>query len=122
MKPGIYKCNKDYHTPYPESILFIKGERVQIGEEFDEDPDWTGWIRCLAGDNREAWIPKSFLKIEGNEGFLLQDYDARELNASVGDLFKIIDIVNGFGQAENKDGERGWVPMNHLETNSENAA
>jgi hypothetical protein len=115
MKPGIYRCIKDYHSPYPDSILFNKDEKVQIGEKFEGDPDWKDWIRCQAPDSREAWIPGSYLRIDENIGFLLRDYDARELSISIGDVLEIREIVNGFGLAEKKDGVRGWVPMNHLQ-------
>jgi hypothetical protein len=118
--PGIYRCTKDYHSPYPDSILFFKGERVRIGEEYDGDPDWKDWVRCQTANGNEAWIPKSYLKIDGNEGSLLQDYDARELSVTIGEILEVTEIVNGFGLAEKKDGQHGWVPMNHLETYPEN--
>ena len=113
MKPGTYRCVKDYHTPYPDSIHFFKGEIVQMGEEFDGDPDWKDWVRCQASGGREAWIPKSYL--DENEGSLLRDYDARELSLSIGEVLEIREIVYGFGLAEKKDGSQGWAPMNHLE-------
>lgn len=120
MEPGTYRCIKEYVSPYPDSILFLKGERVQIGEEYEEEPDWKDWVRCQARDNREAWIPNSYLEVKENEGSLLQDYDARELSLSVGEVLEITEIVNGFGLAEKMDGELGWVPMNHLEAFSDN--
>ena len=120
MKLGTYRCIKEYLSPYPDSIMFSKGERVQIGEEYEGDPDWKDWIRCQASNNREAWIPKLYLVINEDEGVLLREYDALELSLSVGDVLEIREIVNGFGRAEKMNGEQGWAPMNHLEAVPDN--
>ena len=117
---GTYRCIKEYRSPYPDSIAFIKGERVLIGEEYEGDPDWIDWIRCQAPDRREAWIPKSYLVINGDEGSLVRDHDALELSLSIGDVVEISEIVKGFGLAEKNDGRRGWAPMNHLEAIPDN--
>lgn len=110
----IYTCIKDYTSPYPDSIPFRKGEQVTIGEEFVEDPDWRDWINCQGSNGRKAWVPKQFLSIQAEMGTFTQDYDARELTILVGEELLIKEIVNGFGLAENTNGQRGWVPMKHL--------
>lgn len=110
-----YRCIKNYQSPYPESILFRKGEVVVVGEEYEQDPDWRNWIRCQAEDGREAWVPKQYLKINKETGIFLRDYDARELNLAIADVIHIREIVNGFGMAQKQNGDKGWAPMNHLE-------
>lgn len=111
---AVYACIKDYISPYPDSIPFRKGELVSVGEEFGEDPDWQDWINCQGSNGRKAWVPKQFLSIEEEKGTFTRDYDALELSIRVGEELLIREIVNGFGLAENADGQRGWVPMKHL--------
>ena len=115
MEPGHFRCIKAYLTPYPDSILFYKGERVIVGERYDQDPAWEGWVRCRGEENQEAWIPLQYLQIQGAIGFLLQDYDARELSLNIDEVVLVFQIVNGFGMAENQAGDKGWVPLNRLE-------
>ena len=115
MEPGHFRCVKAYSTPYPDSILFRVGEVVIAGEEYDQDPSWKGWIRCQGAEDQAAWIPVQYLQIENSQGILLRDFDARELNLKVDEIVMVYDVVNGFGMAENQNGETGWVPLNHLE-------
>ncbi len=112
---SLYRCIQNYQSPYPKSILFRAGEVVVVGEEYTLNPAWKEWFRCLAKDGREAWIPKHYLSIQGESGTLLEEYDVLELSLTVDEVISVSDIINGFGRAQNKNGEQGWVPMNHLE-------
>ena len=114
MAKTSFRCVRSYQTPYPDSLPFKKGEVVAVGEEYLGDDDWQNWIRCRGSDGREAWIPKQYLDIKGKVGNLRQDFDARELSVQPGEELSIFEIVNGFGMAENSQGQKGWVPMNHL--------
>lgn len=112
-KPIRYQVTRDYKSPYPNPLIFKKGDRVEIGEEFNDDPDWKNWLWC-EGPDHKAWVPKQFLKMNGKEGILKRDYDAMELSVNVGEALLIQKIVNGFGMAEKSDGTKGWVPMKNL--------
>ncbi|MCK4801658.1 MAG: hypothetical protein KAS84_06680 [Anaerolineales bacterium] len=114
MKPKVFSCIQHYSSPYPDSIPFRKGEQVAVGEEFVGDPDWQDWINCQGSNGRRAWVPKQFLSIQDEKGAFTRDYDARELTIRVGEELLIREEVNGFGLAENGDGQQGWVPMKHL--------
>ena len=115
MDPDYFSCIKEYKTPYPHSIIFREGEHVLVGLEYNEDPAWKGWIRCHGTEDRVAWIPEKYLRIKKSQGILIREYDAKELNLSIGEIVKISEIVNGFGIATNQKGDLGWVPVNHLE-------
>ena len=110
-----YTVIQEYNTPYPDSIFFRRGEIVEIGEEFAEDPDWEDWVWCKGENDNQGWTPKQFLEIEGDRGVFKRAYDARELSLQEGEALFIGEVVNGFGMAERVNGERGWAPMNHLE-------
>jgi hypothetical protein len=110
-----FRVIEAYQSPYPDSIPFQKGERVAVGREFTDDPDWRGWIWCEGAHGKQAWVPEAFLEIQAGEGVFLSDYDALELSIFPGEVLKVTEIVNGFGMAQKGDGSRGWVPMRHLE-------
>jgi len=116
-RPKSYRVIRDYQSPYPEPIVFCKGEEVKVGKEFTEDPDWKDWVWCEGKNDNKAWIPKQYLEIHANEGIFITDYNALELSVVVDEMLNIHEIVNGFGMAERPDGTRGWVPMKNLEPN-----
>lgn len=112
-KPERYRVVRDYESPYPHPICFLKGELVKVGQEFKEDPDWKNWVWC-EGNNKKAWVPKQYIKILGTNGIFERDYDALELSVQVGEKLIVHEIVNGFGLSEKPDGTKGWVPMRNL--------
>ena len=110
-----YRVIENYQSPYPEPIIFHKGELVTVGKEFTDDPDWMNWVWCEGRNNNQAWVPKQYLDIEANQGVFNTDYNALELSVVVGEVLIIYEIVNGFGLAEKQTGERGWVPLRNTE-------
>ncbi|MCI0495650.1 hypothetical protein L0Z72_11665 [candidate division KSB1 bacterium] len=114
-KPLKYRGTREYLSPYPEPLIFQRGDVVEIGKEFQDDPDWKNWLWCEGANHIKAWVPKQFLKINGTKGIFNRDYDAKELSIAVGEELLIHEIVNGFGMAEKPDGAKGWVPMRNVE-------
>ena len=114
-KTGTYLVIQGSKSPYPNPIVFHKGDIVEVGEEFSDDPDWKDWVWCVSARGLQAWVPKQFLEIEDKEGIFIRDYNAMELSVSVGERLLVFEIVNGFGMAENSDRIKGWVPMRNLE-------
>lgn len=110
-----YKVVKDYVSPYPEPLIFKKGEKVLPGKEYTDNPNWQNWIWCEGQSNKKAWVPKQFLIQEKNQWKLNQDYDAMELSVAAGEELIFHHEINGFVKAEKKDGESGWVPIENLE-------
>lgn len=115
MKPAQCRVIEGYKSPYPDPIVFHKGEKVKVGQEFNQDPDWKNWVWCTGNNHKKAWAPKQYIDIDGADGIFNRDYNARELSVQVGEKLVVYEIVNGFGMAENADGIRGWVPMKNLE-------
>jgi hypothetical protein len=113
VKPEHYRVVKEYKSPYPDPIVFQKGEKVKVGQEFKEDPDWKNWIWC-EGSNKKAWVPKKYVTIDGTNGIFNKDYDAMELSVESGERLVVYEIVNGFGMSERPDGTRGWVPIRNM--------
>lgn len=110
-----YRVIGAYRSPYPRPIVFQKGEKVTIGREFTEDPDWKDWVWCEGEHGNQAWVPKQYLKIEAGGGVMSTDYNALELSVTTGETLAVYEIVNGFAMAEKQSGERGWVPLKNLQ-------
>ena len=115
QKPGDFVVIKGYQTPYPDSILFKKGDRVMIGETFQDDPDWVDWIWCVGESENRAWVPKQYIQSTSGESRLTRDFDAKELSINIGEILAVDQIVNGFGMAVKSDSTKGWVPMKNLQ-------
>ena len=115
MKKQRYRVIKDYQSPYPDPILFRKGEQVTVGREFKDDPDWQDWRWCEGKKNNAAWVPIQYLTIEGKNGIFNRDYNARELTVHKGEIVTVYEMINGFGMADRGDGKKGWIPMRNLE-------
>ena len=109
-----YKVIKAYKSPYPDPILFHKGDKVALGKEFTDDPDWKGWIWCEGENKRQGWAPKHYLDIKDGKGAFKQDYNAMELSIAVGEKLIVHDIVNGFVFAEKANGTKGWAPLKNI--------
>jgi SH3-like domain-containing protein len=103
---------KDYDTPYPEPFVIRKGDLLKPSER---DSEWEGWIWCTNAEGKSAWVPESFLAIDGESARVLEDYDARELTVRVGDVLELIKEEAEWFWCRDKDGEFGWVPGNYLE-------
>ena len=115
QKPGDFVVIKGYQTPYPDSILFKEGERVIIGETFQDDPDWVDWIWCAGESENRAWVPKQYIQLTSGEWRLSRDYDAKELSINIGEILAVDQIINGFGMAVKSDSTKGWVPLKNLQ-------
>lgn len=113
--PRRYRVTEAYRSPYPEPILFRKGEAVTVGREFNDDPDWQGWVWCEGERGNAAWVPKEYLAMQADRGTLLTNYNAMELSLAAGEVLEVYEIVNGFGMVHKPDGARGWAPIRNLE-------
>lgn len=116
-----YGVIKDYKSPYPDPIVFQKGEKVKVCQEFKEDPDWENWIWCEGKNDKKAWVPKQYLNVDGRNGIFNRDYNAMELSVQIGEILVVYEIVNDFGMSERPDGTKGWVPIRNMEIEEKKA-
>jgi hypothetical protein len=110
-----YIVLKEYESPYPDPIHFQEGEIIEVGETYEDDPDWVDWVWCCGEHHNDAWVPKQFIYFQNGQWVMKRNYNAMELILEIGESVNVLEIVNGFGMAEKSDGSRGWVPMNHLQ-------
>lgn len=96
-----------YRSPFPDPLIASKDTVVRLKERADAEP---GWVYGISPDDKEGWIPRQWLRIEGNRGTLLRDYDATELNLEVGDELLVTRVLNGWYWARKTDDSEGWIP------------
>ncbi|MGL1893670.1 MAG: SH3 domain-containing protein [Spirochaetaceae bacterium] len=111
-----YKVIKKYNDIPDKPIEIIKGEVLEFIEESDPNGDWPNWILCT-GDNKEGWIPKQILNVEGNTVISLEEYTAKEHCLFIDEILLSKRELNGWIWAvkENSPDAWGWAPLNHLQ-------
>ena len=110
-----YRIIKDHKSAFPDPIILKKGEKVFVGEEYSDDPDWPGWIECKTRIGKKGWVPKQYLKISGDAAIVLCDYNANELDVKVGDEVVVYEFINGWAWSKKSTGEHGWIPIRNIE-------
>lgn len=96
-------------APEPSEALAVsKGERMT----WERRPtEWEGWLFCRAASGVEGWVPEAWLHLEGMHAEIDRDYDATELNVSVGDVVEGELVESGWLLAHDASGRAGWVPL-----------
>ena len=46
MESKSYKLIKEHISSFPDPIALKKGDKVFVGREYSENPDWPNWIEC----------------------------------------------------------------------------
>jgi hypothetical protein len=108
-----YIVIENHRTEFPNPILLKQGERVIIGEESE---NWPNWIFCtkLDGSNK-GWVPKQIINHENDYGKIIENYSAKELDIDRGVIVEGIRELNSWLWLKNKKtNETGWVPVEKL--------
>jgi len=117
-----YLVTEDHRTAFPNPIQLAQGEKVILGKtggetvgEMPGDENWTDWTLCTKMDGSdEGWVPNRIITRDGDHGYIIEDYSARELNVDKGTVVKGIREMSGWLWLEHEN-ERGWVPLDKLE-------
>ncbi len=110
-----YIAVKDYREAPDYPIKLDIAEELQFIEESNPNGDWPNWVFCK-GIDKEGWVPKQILQIEGTQVIALEKYDATEHNLEVGDIIAASKSLNGWvhGVKEGISEVVGWAPLNCL--------
>jgi len=107
---------KSHISKFPHPLRFRAGDRLQLGRRDDSHPGWV-WVTDTAGNS--GWAPELILTPLGEDTALAsEDYDATELNTSLGEELIISRELAGWYWVRNQAGSGGWVPV---ETTSKTA-
>ena len=108
----------DYRSTYPNPIHLHAGEQVGLGVR---DEEWPAFAWVTTGDGHAGWAPVAWLRPLGDgRAEALRDYDARELDADMGDAVILHHEHGGWWWSERADGAQGWLPAADLELLEEN--
>jgi len=116
MDKNTYKAIKKYTEAPKDPISLIKGDCVQVLKDSDPSGDWPNWVLCH-GNDQEGWVPKQILDLNGNMAVVSENYTAREMNLSIGEIILGSSELNGWVWAVKKEEPEisGWAPLNCLE-------
>ena len=105
---------RSYLSTSSTPIVMKVGDKLQVE---DRQTDMIGWVWCIHSDGKGSWVPESYIKREGDSAIALQDYNATELTVKVGEVLTILDEEAGWYWCIESAGEKGWVPIDHVELN-----
>ena len=108
----------DYKISNLNPFAVTIGEVFRVSEKTDSwnnNPLWI-WIWCTDQHGRSGWVPKNAidLRANGTQGSARYSYAATELTVVVGDELVTEQEESGWVWCVNKQGERGWVPLENL--------
>jgi len=117
-----YIVTEGHRTEFPNPIELVQGEKVTLGKTAEEtvgetpgDEKWTNWTLCRKLDgSSEGWVPNQIITHDGNYGYIIEDYSAKELDVDKGAIMKGSREMNGWLWGE-CNSVTGWVPLDKLQ-------
>jgi hypothetical protein len=97
-------------------LIVKSGTRIKVVRRSNWGDGWINWayFRTM-DDTSEGWAPEQLIQIENDEGVLLEDYSAKELNEDKGDIVEGTIELNGWIWCKRLDDtEAGWLPKEKL--------
>ena len=111
MQNKTCKVIKPHKASFSYSVIFASGDKVRIEYKETDSVDWK-W--CVSKEEAGAWIPESYLDIDGMNAILRFDYDSTELTVEEGNDLICEKIESGWAWCSRPD-ESGWVPVEYLD-------
>lgn len=111
-----YQVIKKHRSEFPDPVVISKGDKLVIGEKYEEHEAWNDWFFCETQDGARGWVPKQVLHWLGShEGRALEDYSAKEMDVEKGEVLIGLKSLNGWIWCRHpSSGEEGWVPAENL--------
>lgn len=112
MTETSFKVITPHVSEFPEPIDLKQGDIVSVGRRYDGPEDWGDWYLCSTPEQNDGWVPAQVIDFDqAGYGVIKEDYCARELNTTEGDLLIRARVLNGWIWATRmSDGATGWVP------------
>lgn len=117
MEKTRYRVHRDHRSEFPEPLTIARGDSLKVGERYDGPEGWDHWFFCQAPGTAGGWVPEQMLERTGDHSArALEDYTARELDVTTGEIVLGSRTLNGWVWCEHTARpESGWVPLAHLE-------
>ena len=85
-----YIVIETHRTEFPNPIILKQNEKVIIEDDPDQGTDkndWINWIFCAKMDgSNKSYVPEQIIKRENNNGTVIENYSANELDINVGTI------------------------------------
>jgi SAM-dependent methyltransferase len=107
-----YRAKKQHAPDGGTPVVAAKGQRLVFERRPTES---RGWIWCMSESGGAGWVPEAWVRIEGEQCFLLRDYNAAELPLAAGEEVTGALRESGWTWVRNARGDCGWVPDDCLE-------
>ncbi|WP_368505191.1 SH3 domain-containing protein [Alkalihalophilus sp. As8PL] len=113
---NVYIVTKQHISNYPNPIRLFKGQSVIVGKKYAGNESWNNWIYCYTKDKHlEGWVPEQIIHIKGEQGLILEDYIAKELEVNVNEQLIKSKELNGWIWVKRlTNSEEGWVPKENV--------
>jgi Variant SH3 domain len=111
VAPQSYLVVRDYIRVYDDPMQLLRGDAVTV---LRRDQEYPGWVWCSNAADQSGWIHASLLEEEDYRYIALADYNAWELTVHKDDTLIGERELAGWLLATNRNGERGWVPLDHV--------
>lgn len=116
MKEYRAVVTKDHRPDCSEFIEAVAGDEVDVGREYDKNPDWKDWVwgqHLRTGVS--SWMPRQLLAFRSDKKAVFTSaYSSKELRASEKEKVKVIKELNGWAWCVNQENEEGWIPLENL--------
>ena len=67
-----YQVIKRHQSEFPNPVIISRGEKLVIGEKYEENKAWNDWYFCETEDRNKGWIPKQVIQWLGGAGRLFR--------------------------------------------------
>ena len=95
-----------------DPLIITSGEILSYEKKATK---WSGWVWCINKHGKTGWVPENYLKIQEATCELLQDYNAIELTANIGEELNVKKEESGWFWVINDQGKEGWIPVNKVQ-------
>jgi hypothetical protein len=100
------------HQPEPGQPLVVSQGDILTYKR--KPTEWRGWLWCSNHSGGAAWVPETYVEIEGSACRMTRDYTSRELAVAPGETVVVEFEESGWVWVTKTDGESGWIPIRCL--------
>jgi hypothetical protein len=104
----LYVITQEHRASFDYALVVEKGDIVEIGKE---DMDSPGWYWCKGPDSVEAWVPETYLFIDGERGLLKQPYNSTEHSVVRDEVVQYLGDTMGWMECLDRNWKYGWIPL-----------
>lgn len=105
----------DFFDGLATTLVMRPGEALEVVED-EESKRWPAFALVVNGHGDRGWVPKRYLKRQGEKAVAIKRYDTTTLSPSREEVLTVLekDIESGWLWCRDKEGREGWFPMDSV--------